>query len=173
MSAPRPGDRIRLIAMPDDPDPIPSGSMGTVTAVRQHRTWNQMDVAWDNGRTLMVSVPPDQFEVVRGHGEAQVSRVSLVQFAKDQIAAHDASTNSRELAAPELSVCLCMAIVPDPIQLLQFPALSTRHTFLQPRRNSRFTSGRHPRDMSYGASRSFSSCWISASLRFNAPRSPA
>lgn len=64
MTTPRPGDRIRLIAMPEDPDPIPPGSTGTVTAVRQHRTWAQVDVDWDNGRKLMLAVPPDQFETI-------------------------------------------------------------------------------------------------------------
>jgi hypothetical protein len=34
MNTPKPGDRIRLIHMPDDPDPIKTGAMGTVTAVR-------------------------------------------------------------------------------------------------------------------------------------------
>jgi integrase len=43
--------------MPEDPDPIPPGSTGTVTAVRQHRTWAQVDVEWDNGRKLMLAVP--------------------------------------------------------------------------------------------------------------------
>jgi hypothetical protein len=59
-----PGDRIRLSTMSDDPDPIPPGSTGTVTAVRQHRTWAQVDVDWDNGRKLMLVVPPDQLEIL-------------------------------------------------------------------------------------------------------------
>lgn len=33
---PKPGDRIRLLAMPDDPDPIPSGEVGTVIEVTCH-----------------------------------------------------------------------------------------------------------------------------------------
>ncbi len=60
----RPGDRIRLLAMPDDPDPIPPGTMGTVTAVRQYDSWAQIDVDWDNGRKLMLAVPPDQVELL-------------------------------------------------------------------------------------------------------------
>jgi hypothetical protein len=47
MSAPQPGDRIRLPSMLDDPDPIPPGTTGTVAAVRQQRTWAQVDVEWD------------------------------------------------------------------------------------------------------------------------------
>ncbi len=65
---PQPGDRIRLIAMPDDPDPIEAGQTGTVVSVRRHDdtqgTWHQIDVAWDNGRTLMLVSPPDRFEIV-------------------------------------------------------------------------------------------------------------
>ena len=64
MHTPQPGDRIRLVAMPDDPDPIPAGTTGTVAAVRPHGTWAQVDVDWDNGRKLMLVVPPDQFEVL-------------------------------------------------------------------------------------------------------------
>lgn len=58
----KPGDRIRLLEM-DDPDPIPVGATGTVVAVYQHGDWFQVDVDWDNGRTLMLTVPPDRVEV--------------------------------------------------------------------------------------------------------------
>lgn len=70
MTTPRPGDRIRLIAMRNDPDPISPGTTGTIKAVRTcgsgRGAWLQVDVDWDNGRKLMLSVPPDQFEVVAG-----------------------------------------------------------------------------------------------------------
>ena len=64
---PKPGDRIRLVAMQDDPDPIQVGQTGTVARV--HRVeddpvWHQIAVAWDNGRTLMLVVPPDRFEII-------------------------------------------------------------------------------------------------------------
>lgn len=63
-----PGDRIRLIAMPNDPAPILVGQIGTVIRVVRHGggkgTWHQIDVAWDNGRTLMLVSPPDEFEIV-------------------------------------------------------------------------------------------------------------
>lgn len=42
------GTRIRLIAMPDDPDPVPSGSEGTVTGGNKYGIW----IDWDNGRAL-------------------------------------------------------------------------------------------------------------------------
>lgn len=68
MKLPRPGDRIRLVAMDDDPNPIPTGTMGVVTTVDQHGAgrdaWAQIDVDWENGRTLMLSVPPVRFEIV-------------------------------------------------------------------------------------------------------------
>lgn len=66
---PQPGDRIRLLAMPDDPDPIPTGEVGTVIEVTRHgdgkNAWHQVDVEWDNGRNLMLTLPPDRIENLR------------------------------------------------------------------------------------------------------------
>ena len=59
------GDRIRLVSMPQDPDPIPVGSLGTVVAVHNHRDWIQVEVDWDNGRKLMLSLPEDSIEIVK------------------------------------------------------------------------------------------------------------
>lgn len=59
-----PGDRIRLVSMPNDPDPIPAGSLGTVRSVHEHGDWSQVDVAWDNGRQLMLCLPGDVVTVV-------------------------------------------------------------------------------------------------------------
>jgi len=68
MTVPRPGDRIKLIAMPDDPNPVPVKGTGTVTFVKEHgsaeRAWLQIGVDWDNGRGLMLSVPPDKVDVI-------------------------------------------------------------------------------------------------------------
>lgn len=62
------GDRIRLISMPNDPDPIPSGSLGTVVLVNplhfRDKTEVQLLVKWDNGRSLSCICPPDMVEVV-------------------------------------------------------------------------------------------------------------
>ena len=58
------GDRVRLVSMADDPDPIPAGATGTVAGVYPHSDWTQVDVDWDNGRSLMLSIPPDRIEVL-------------------------------------------------------------------------------------------------------------
>ena len=56
------GDRIRLVSMTDDPDPIPVGTIGTVVGIYQQHDWTQIDVDWACGRTLMLSIPPDRIE---------------------------------------------------------------------------------------------------------------
>jgi hypothetical protein len=50
--------------MPEDPDPIPAGSLGTVCAIHPHHGWTQIEVDWDNGRQLMLSLPDDVIEVL-------------------------------------------------------------------------------------------------------------
>lgn len=60
-----PGNRIRLDAMPDDPDPVPVGSTGTVEDCYHvdlgpgQKFWHVI-VKWDSGRSLMLSIPPDR-----------------------------------------------------------------------------------------------------------------
>lgn len=56
------GDRVRLVSMTDDPDPIPAGTTGTVVGVYPQTDWMQVDVDWDSGRSLMLSIPPDVVE---------------------------------------------------------------------------------------------------------------
>ena len=63
-AVPAVGDRIRLIHMPEDPDPIPSGSLGIVCAIYPHHGWTQVVVDWDNGRHLMLSLPDDVIEIL-------------------------------------------------------------------------------------------------------------
>lgn len=61
----RPGDRIRLIEMPNDPCPVEAGTEGVVGHVGpeiQGRT--QISVVWDSDRSLMLLVPPDRFEII-------------------------------------------------------------------------------------------------------------
>lgn len=62
------GKRIRLLEMPLDPAPLAPGSEGTVERVSNFDDaggWCQIHVKWDSGRTLMLCVPPDRFEVVQ------------------------------------------------------------------------------------------------------------
>ena len=62
------GQRIRLLEMPDDPDPVPTGSLGTVERIEDfgHAAsgcWN-IYVKWDNERSLSMIIPPDRWEPV-------------------------------------------------------------------------------------------------------------
>ena len=57
------GDRVKMIHMPDDPDPIPAGSIGTVTGVTAGPL-GQVTVDWDSGRSLSLVPGVDRFEVI-------------------------------------------------------------------------------------------------------------
>lgn len=57
------GDRIRLLSMPDDPDPIPVGSTGTIESVTTGPL-GQVRVTWDSGRSLNLIPGVDRFEVI-------------------------------------------------------------------------------------------------------------
>jgi len=58
------GDRIMLLQMTNDPDPILPGSQGTVQDVCEFTGWIQVWVHWDNGRTLALCIPPDSARVL-------------------------------------------------------------------------------------------------------------
>lgn len=61
----KPGDRIEMVNMPDDPDPIPRGARGTVTHVSDlSMQIPQISVEWDSGRSLNVLVGIDLFKIV-------------------------------------------------------------------------------------------------------------
>ena len=64
----KPGDRIRLVEMLDDPNPVAVGALGTVRAVADIGVAGKAEfhvaVDWDNGRTLSLVCPDDKFEVV-------------------------------------------------------------------------------------------------------------
>jgi len=61
-----PGDRIRLIKMNNDPNPIEYGATGTVKEVNSIQMFgeDQLVVDWDNGRGLNLIVGEDEFEVI-------------------------------------------------------------------------------------------------------------
>ena len=66
---PKPNDRIRLVHMGEDPEPVPAGSEGTVIDITelnfgdQRQQW-QISVRWDNGRGLSCICPPDIVTVI-------------------------------------------------------------------------------------------------------------
>ncbi len=58
------GDRVRLVRMGDDPDPVEPGTEGVVVHTAElrfpgERPQMQVSVSWDNGRSLRCLVPPD------------------------------------------------------------------------------------------------------------------
>lgn len=54
------GDRIELVHMGDDPDPITPGTRGTIDHIGgTFQGQTQIGVDWDNGRALMVLIPGD------------------------------------------------------------------------------------------------------------------
>lgn len=59
----QPGDRVQITGtMPNDPDPLPVGTTGTV--VRVLVSSRQADVDWDNGRTLLLLLDVDPYRVI-------------------------------------------------------------------------------------------------------------
>lgn len=64
VALPKVGDRVKLLHMPNDPDPVPNGSTGTVWRVADFGSHAQIGVNWDNGRSLNIVVPEDSFEVL-------------------------------------------------------------------------------------------------------------
>ena len=71
------GDRVKLISMPDDPDPIPYGTLGTIRSTTDlhftgtHET--QVHINWDNGRSLSCICPPDRLEIISVAAEKPVA----------------------------------------------------------------------------------------------------
>ncbi len=58
------GDRIMLIEMVRDPDPILPGAQGTIQDVCKYTGWVQVWIQWDNGRTVALCIPPDSARVI-------------------------------------------------------------------------------------------------------------
>ena len=70
---PKIGDRVRLLAMDDDPNPIPVGTEGEVWAVPKDVEGSkfyegQIGVRWDNGRSLFMLIGKDEWEIIGEDG---------------------------------------------------------------------------------------------------------
>ena len=58
------GDRIELVRMGDDPDPIEPGARGTIDHIGTFQGHTQIGVEWDSGRSLMVLLPEDRIRKI-------------------------------------------------------------------------------------------------------------
>lgn len=54
------GDRVKLVSMGPDPNPIEPGATGTITFVTHMTKETQIGVDWDNGRRLHILLPQDK-----------------------------------------------------------------------------------------------------------------
>lgn len=73
------GTRVKLINM-DDIQAVPKGTIGTVTFVDDQ---GQLQMSWDNGRSLALIPNVDQFEVL-SKPEQKQDRIKVVIVAPDQ-----------------------------------------------------------------------------------------
>ena len=74
------GTRICLDSMENDPQPIPSGTMGTVVAVDD---MGQLIMKWDNGRGLSLIPGEDSFHVVQQKQEVQRIKPDCPMIGQD------------------------------------------------------------------------------------------
>lgn len=58
--------RVELISMDNDPNPIPVGTRGTITGINPTPVKGELQISvdWDNGRTLMLLYPIDKFKIL-------------------------------------------------------------------------------------------------------------
>jgi hypothetical protein len=56
------GTRVRCLGM-NDPQAVPTGTLGTVSGCTDMGKWVRIAVNWDNQSTLALAVPPDRYEV--------------------------------------------------------------------------------------------------------------
>jgi hypothetical protein len=54
------GRKVKCIVMKEDPNPIPSGTIGQVYNVG----YDVMNVKWDNGRNIGLIIDVDEYEFV-------------------------------------------------------------------------------------------------------------
>tara|TARA_R110000772_G_scaffold20466_5_gene56915 strand:- start:75890 stop:76144 length:255 start_codon:yes stop_codon:yes gene_type:complete len=68
------GDRVICIDMEGDPDPVPSGTEGTVKHVDDA---GQIHMNWDNGRTLALIPGVDKYKIIT---EGKVSKNKVQKY---------------------------------------------------------------------------------------------
>lgn len=105
MALPKVGQRVELLAMPNDPDPVPAGTRGKVTRISgphllpgDQNPWHQIDVDWDNGRTLSLLTTKDRYRVVPTFVVRGVALVQAVIEAEDAEAARVEFLEGRSLS---------------------------------------------------------------------------
>ena len=62
LNLPEVNQRISLVSMANDPVPIEAGNQGVATKIRHFGEWAQIEVDWENGKPIMMSIPPDVWE---------------------------------------------------------------------------------------------------------------
>ena len=83
-----PGTRIELIHMGDDPNPIPDGTRGTVSAVDDIGT---VFCHFDNGRSLGLA-----------YGEDSFRKLTPEELAEEQVETHNESMDEDEGPAMQM-----------------------------------------------------------------------
>lgn len=83
------GTRVRLVSMPNDPDPIAVGDVGTVVGGHIGSIGDQVWVRWDSGRTLNLLPKKDTWEVIGVEVECEWCMTKFTQSA----ATHSGSTS--------------------------------------------------------------------------------
>ncbi|WP_113408509.1 DUF4314 domain-containing protein [Rhizobium sp. CNPSo 4062] len=62
------GDKVKLIHMPNDPNPVTRGSLGVITHISEAYPDEDVPltyvVRWENGRTHNILVGIDEFELL-------------------------------------------------------------------------------------------------------------
>ena len=68
------GDRIKMILMKDDPNPIEPGTTGTVIEIRSMRIFDEdhLITKWDDGRSLNVILGYDIVEVIEEDNHSNI-----------------------------------------------------------------------------------------------------
>lgn len=108
------GDRVRLIFMPNDPNPIPENSTGTVEEV-VNMTWgqdkrSQVWIDWDNGRRLCCICPPDHLEII--DEEARANERWFVNRYKCPTCEHEWTDVWSATCADMCPACHCKNVEP-------------------------------------------------------------